>query len=135
MSHAIRPRFKGAAERRRAGPAVVWETGCFAATARKRYIPGFYSPAKQQTMTSAEIRTRFLQYFERHGHVIRPSATLVPADDPTLLFTNAGMVPFKRVFLGLEEPSAGRRVTTAQKCVRAGGKHNDLEQVDRKSVV
>ncbi|HVX40146.1 MAG TPA: alanine--tRNA ligase [Gemmatimonadaceae bacterium] len=81
-------------------------------------------------MLAAEIRSRFLQYFARHGHVIRPSSSLVPADDPTLLFTNAGMVQFKKVFLGMEEPPEGsRRATTSQKCVRAGGKHNDLEQV------
>ena len=81
-------------------------------------------------MLASEIRTRFLRYFERQGHVVRPSSTLVPGDDPTLLFTNAGMVPFKKVFLGLEEPPEGiRRATTSQKCVRAGGKHNDLEQV------
>jgi alanyl-tRNA synthetase len=81
-------------------------------------------------MRAAEIRSRFLQYFERHAHAIRPSSSLVPADDPTLLFTNAGMVQFKKVFLGLEEPPGGnRRATTTQKCVRAGGKHNDLEQV------
>ena len=80
-------------------------------------------------MQSSEIRRRFLEYFERHGHVVRPSSSLVPADDPTLLFTNAGMVQFKRVFLGQENPSFGRRATTSQKCVRAGGKHNDLEQV------
>ncbi len=80
-------------------------------------------------MRASEIRARFLGYFEREGHLVRPSASLVPADDPTLLFVNAGMVPFKRIFLGLEEPDGGRRATTAQKCVRAGGKHNDLEQV------
>jgi alanyl-tRNA synthetase len=81
-------------------------------------------------MRAAEIRSRFLKYFERNGHVIRPSSSLVPADDPTLLFTNAGMVQFKRIFLGLEEPPGmKRRAVTAQKCVRAGGKHNDLEQV------
>src|SRR5215217_7171248 len=80
-------------------------------------------------MHASEIRSRFLRYFEGQGHAIRPSSTLVPADDPTLLFTNAGMVQFKRVFLGQEQPSYGRRATTAQKCVRAGGKHNDLEQV------
>jgi alanyl-tRNA synthetase len=80
-------------------------------------------------MRSSEIRDRFLRYFERHGHAVRPSSPLVPADDPTLLFTNAGMVQFKRVFLGLENPEYGRRATTSQKCVRAGGKHNDLEQV------
>src|SRR5678809_1287602 len=80
-------------------------------------------------MQSSEIRKKFLEYFERQGHAVRPSSSLVPADDPTLLFTNAGMVQFKRVFLGLENPSFGRRATTSQKCVRAGGKHNDLEQV------
>ncbi|MCC7196353.1 MAG: alanine--tRNA ligase [Gemmatimonadaceae bacterium] len=81
-------------------------------------------------MRSAEIRKRFLDYFARHGHAVRPSSSLVPGDDPTLLFTNAGMVQFKRVFLGMEPPPDGnRRATTSQKCVRAGGKHNDLEQV------
>jgi alanyl-tRNA synthetase len=81
-------------------------------------------------MLAAEIRSRFLAYFARHGHAVRPSSSLVPADDPTLLFTNAGMVQFKKVFLGMEEPPGGsRRATTSQKCVRAGGKHNDLEQV------
>jgi alanyl-tRNA synthetase len=79
-------------------------------------------------MTSAEIRTRFLEYFERQGHAVRPSSTLVPGDDPTLLFTNAGMVPFKRVFLG-EEQVPYRRAATSQKCLRVSGKHNDLEEV------
>ena len=80
-------------------------------------------------VTSAEIRTRFLRYFERNAHAIRPSSSLVPADDPTLLFTNAGMVQFKHVFLGIEQPDVWPPATTSQKCVRAGGKHNDLEQV------
>jgi len=80
-------------------------------------------------MQASEIRDRFLRFFERQGHSIRPSSPLVPADDPTLLFTNAGMVQFKRIFLGLEDTTYGRRAVTAQKCVRAGGKHNDLEQV------
>ncbi|MBK5188604.1 MAG: alanine--tRNA ligase, partial [Gemmatimonadaceae bacterium] len=80
-------------------------------------------------MRASEIRRRFLAYFERNAHAVRPSSSLVPADDPTLLFTNAGMVQFKRIFLGQERPSFGVRATTAQKCVRAGGKHNDLEQV------
>src|SRR3712207_4053436 len=80
-------------------------------------------------MRASEIRERFLRYFARHGHTVRPSSSLVPADDPTLLFTNAGLVQFKKVFLGLEDPGFGRRAATAQKCVRAGGKHNDLEQV------
>ena len=81
-------------------------------------------------MLSSEIRSKFLDFFEREGHKILPSSSLVPGDDPTLLFTNAGMVQFKRVFLGNEEsPTPSHRATTVQKCVRAGGKHNDLEQV------
>jgi alanyl-tRNA synthetase len=79
-------------------------------------------------MTSAEIRRKFLEFFEARGHQEVPSSPLVPADDPTLLFTNAGMVQFKRVFQGLERRPYTRAVT-CQKCVRAGGKHNDLEQV------
>jgi alanyl-tRNA synthetase len=81
-------------------------------------------------MTAAEIRQRFLEYFERNGHQIRSSSSLVPADDPTLLFVNAGMVQFKRVFLG-EEDLGIRRATTSQKCLRVSGKHNDLEEVGR----
>ena len=81
-------------------------------------------------MKAAEIRQRFLDYFEERGHSVRPSSSLVPADDPTLLFTNAGMVQFKRVFLGQEDVPF-RRAATSQKCVRAGGKHNDLEEVGR----
>ena len=81
-------------------------------------------------MQSRDIREAFLSFFAEKAHQRRASASLVPADDPTLLFVNAGMVPFKKIFLGLEEPPGGaRRATTAQKCVRAGGKHNDLEQV------
>ncbi|HEU4584691.1 MAG TPA: alanine--tRNA ligase [Gemmatimonadaceae bacterium] len=81
-------------------------------------------------MRASEIRQRFLAFFERQGHAVLPSSSLVPRDDPTLLFTNAGMVQFKRIFLAQESPPHGRkRATTAQKCVRAGGKHNDLEQV------
>lgn len=81
-------------------------------------------------MRSNEIRRKFQHYFQAQGHIVLPSASLVPADDPTLLFTNAGMVPFKNYFLGLESPPY-RRVTTVQKCVRAGGKHNDLEVVGK----
>src|SRR5919204_693403 len=80
-------------------------------------------------MRASEIRQQFLSYFERQQHTIRPSSSLLPADDPTLLFTNAGMVQFKKIFLGQQQPPGGRRATTVQKCVRAGGKHNDLEQV------
>ena len=78
--------------------------------------------------TSAELRDQFLKYFESHGHTIVPSSPLVPGNDPTLLFTNSGMVQFKDVFLGSEKRSY-TRATTAQRCVRAGGKHNDLENV------
>jgi len=81
-------------------------------------------------MTGAELREKFLQYFERNGHTRVRSSSLVPGDDPTLLFTNAGMVQFKSVFLG-EERRAYVRATSSQKCVRAGGKHNDLENVGR----
>jgi alanyl-tRNA synthetase len=79
-------------------------------------------------MNSGTIRRLFLDYFVAKGHREVPSSSLVPADDPTLLFTNAGMVQFKRVFLGQEQRDYVR-ATTCQKCVRAGGKHNDLEQV------
>ena len=79
-------------------------------------------------MTSKEIRASFLKYFERHGHRIVASSPLVPHDDPTLLFTNAGMNQFKDVFLG-KETRDYTRATTAQKCMRVSGKHNDLDNV------
>ncbi|MFZ7126938.1 MAG: alanine--tRNA ligase [Desulfobacterales bacterium] len=79
-------------------------------------------------MTGNEARRLFLSFFEKNDHQIVRSSSLVPADDPTLLFTNAGMVQFKRIFLG-EEKRSYLRATTSQKCVRAGGKHNDLENV------
>lgn len=79
-------------------------------------------------LTSAEIRTTFLTYFNDRGHEIVPSSSLVPGNDPTLLFTNAGMVQFKDVFLG-EDKRAYTKATSSQRCVRAGGKHNDLENV------
>ncbi|MEK7338786.1 MAG: alanine--tRNA ligase, partial [candidate division NC10 bacterium] len=81
-------------------------------------------------MSGADVREQFLRYFEERGHTIVRSSSLVPKDDPTLLFTNAGMVQFKEAFLG-REPRPYSRATTAQKCVRAGGKHNDLENVGR----
>lgn len=81
-------------------------------------------------VTAAEIRQRFLKYFARNGHEIVKSAPLVPKDDPSLLFTNAGMVPFKKVFLG-QDKRGYVRATTSQKCLRVGGKHNDLENVGR----
>ncbi|CAO1659933.1 alanine--tRNA ligase [Halomonas sp. NYA30] len=79
-------------------------------------------------MKSAEIRQAFLTFFEEQGHTIVPTSSLVPGNDPTLLFTNAGMVPFKDVFLG-RDPRPYVRATSAQRCVRAGGKHNDLDNV------
>ena len=79
-------------------------------------------------MKSAEIRQEFLDFFAAHDHEVVPSGSLVPGNDPTLLFTNAGMVQFKDVFLG-EETRTHSRATSSQRCVRAGGKHNDLENV------
>lgn len=83
---------------------------------------------KNQTLSSNEIRSQFLDYFREHGHEIVPSSSLIPQNDPTLLFTNAGMVQFKDVFLGTETRPY-KRATSSQRCVRAGGKHNDLERV------
>jgi len=79
-------------------------------------------------MTSAELRAAFLDFFHKKGHAVEPSSSLVPVNDPTLLFTNAGMVPFKEVFLGREKRNFVR-AASSQRCVRAGGKHNDLENV------
>src|SRR5918997_7099238 len=79
-------------------------------------------------ISASDIRRSFLQYFERHGHRIVASSPLVPHDDPTLLFTNAGMNQFKDVFLGRERREY-RRATTSQKCMRVSGKHNDLDNV------
>src|SRR3990167_9545561 len=81
-------------------------------------------------MKASEIRNAFLEYFKKKGHAIVPSSALLPKGDPTLLFTNAGMVQFKGVFLG-EEKRDYRRAVSVQKCMRAGGKHNDLENVGR----
>ena len=81
-------------------------------------------------MQGSEIRKKFLKYFESKGHTIVDSASLVPHNDPTLLFTNAGMVQFKDVFLDVDKRGF-TRATTSQKCVRAGGKHNDLDTVGR----
>src|SRR4249919_3094583 len=79
-------------------------------------------------MTANEIRLSFLKYFERNGHQIVASSSLVPHDDPTLLFTNAGMNQFKDLFLGKEQRDY-TRATTSQKCMRVSGKHNDLDNV------
>ena len=81
-------------------------------------------------MTGNEIRRKFLEYFEKNGHKVVHSAPLLPANDPTLLFTNAGMNQFKDVFLG-EEKRDYSRAASSQKCIRAGGKHNDLDEVGK----
>ena len=81
-----------------------------------------------KTMSSNELRQAFLEFFRERDHEVVASSPLVPGNDPTLLFTNAGMVQFKDVFLG-EEKRNYKRATTSQRCVRAGGKHNDLENV------
>ena len=81
-------------------------------------------------MKADEVRRRFIEYFEGKGHRLVPSSPLVPKGDPTLLFTNAGMVQFKSIFLGREERPY-KRAVSSQKCMRAGGKHNDLENVGR----
>ncbi len=83
---------------------------------------------KTKSMSSAELRATFLEFFRERGHAVVPSSPLVPGNDPTLLFTNAGMVQFKDVFLGKDQRSYQRAVSS-QRCVRAGGKHNDLENV------
>src|SRR6202161_4850819 len=84
--------------------------------------------ARLKSMTTSEIRGSFLEFFRKNGHTVLPSSSLVPGNDPTLLFTNSGMVQFKDVFLGAESRPYSR-ATTAQRSVRAGGKHNDLENV------
>ena len=81
-------------------------------------------------MTGDQTREGFLDFFRQRGHTVVPSAPLVPENDPSLLFTNAGMVPFKQVFLG-KETRPYRRAANSQKCLRISGKHNDLEQVGR----
>ncbi|XCE15004.1 alanine--tRNA ligase [Candidatus Liberibacter asiaticus] len=78
----------------------------------------------------SSIRTTFLEFFQKNGHELLPSSSLIPCNDPTLMFTNSGMVPFKNIFTGQEKP-VYQAVTTVQKCVRAGGKHNDLDNVGR----
>ena len=87
-----------------------------------------YKRGNHMSTGLADIRTRFLDFFGRNEHEIVASSPLVPLNDPTLLFTNAGMVPFKNYFTGQETPSF-QRATSSQKCARAGGKHNDLDNV------
>lgn len=81
-------------------------------------------------LTAKDIRHKFLEFFRQNGHTIVPSSSLVPRDDPSLLFTNAGMVQFKKLYQGLEKRSYAR-AATSQKCLRVSGKHNDLENVGR----
>ena len=83
---------------------------------------------KPPYMSAADVRRAFLEFFQSRGHAIVASSSLVPGNDPTLLFTNAGMVQFKDVFLGKDKRDY-LRATSSQRCVRAGGKHNDLENV------
>src|SRR6186713_1721481 len=83
---------------------------------------------QKKPFSAAEIRSAFLDYFAGQGHTVVASSSLVPGNDPTLLFTNAGMVQFKDVFLGADKRSY-KRAVSSQRCVRAGGKHNDLDQV------
>jgi alanyl-tRNA synthetase len=81
-------------------------------------------------ITSTELREQFLRFFQERGHRVVPSSPVVPHGDPSLLFTNAGMNQFKDIFLGREQPEYNR-AASVQKCVRASGKHNDLEDVGR----
>ena len=108
-------------------PGVLIETsGIFG------FIMPFNAPYAKifSIMTGNEIRKSFLEYFERQGHKIVHSSPLLPANDPTLLFTNAGMNQFKDVFTGQEKRDY-KRATSSQKCIRAGGKHNDLDEVGK----
>ncbi len=104
------------------------EYGTFASFQIDREVSTRPPPGVTETMKSAEIRRAFLDYFAERGHEVVPSSSLVPENDPTLLFTNAGMVQFKDVFLGREKRPYSR-ACSSQRCVRAGGKHNDLENV------
>ena len=79
-------------------------------------------------MLTSELRSKFLDYFKKNSHEVVDSSPLIPANDETLLFTNAGMVQFKNIFIGNENANF-KNVVTCQKCLRAGGKHNDLENV------
>src|SRR5204863_5756684 len=108
---------------------------CFAGVYQIPFLPRFPGQASTVWLDSClemtgvnDIRSAFLAYFAREGHEVVPSSPLVPRNDPTLMFTNAGMVQFKNLFTGVEKRPYVRAVT-AQKCVRAGGKHNDLDNV------
>jgi alanyl-tRNA synthetase len=94
----------------------------------KKHVRATRDNKTMTKLTSNDIRSQFLNYFREHGHEVVPSSSLIPSNDPTLLFTNAGMVQFKDVFLGSEKRPYSR-AASSQRCVRAGGKHNDLERV------
>ena len=97
-----------------------------------------FSLSKASIVTASQLRSQFLDYFEKNGHTILPGSSVIPTDDPSLLFVNAGMNQFKKYYLGEAIPYIHimriiyreiRRVTTSQLCIRAGGKHNDLDNV------
>src|SRR5882672_31460 len=112
-------------------PGLECRSGPGAQSREPKAISEYREPRGSiRRMTSHEVRASFLTFFEQNGHRIVPSSPLVPHDDPTLLFTNAGMNQFKDVFLGRDKRDYAR-ATSSQKCVRAGGKHNDLENVGR----
>src|SRR5688572_14940907 len=91
---------------------------------------GFSPSFEGDSVKSSEIRSRFLSYFQGRGHTVVPSSSLIPHDDPTLYFVNAGMVQFKDIFTGREVRDY-QRAASVQKCLRVSGKHNDLENVGR----
>src|SRR5262249_30119852 len=115
----------------RLSPMPVRRTTCRSLISKARPMTSQTPPTSPKTtkkLSSTELRSLFLKYFEQQGHQIVASSSLVPGNDPTLLFTNAGMVQFKDVFLGKDKRSYSR-AASSQRCVRAGGKHNDLENV------
>src|SRR5262245_60111897 len=110
-------------------PGSARETGAGLWTAEGHLARSGSAVSASSAMNSVnQVRTTFLEYFAKNDHTIVPSSSLVPRNDPTLMFTSAGMVQFKNVFTG-QETRSYRRATTSQKCLRAGGKHNDLDNV------
>src|SRR5690606_2206406 len=109
-------------------PQTRVKGGFATSAATPSIMTGYLWIERIAAMKTSEIRQKFLSFFESKGHQIVASSSLVPGNDPTLLFTNSGMVQFKDVFTGAESRPY-TRATTSQRCVRAGGKHNDLENV------